>query len=626
MIQGKESAQIGCIVKSVEPNDEEQAERTITFVASSNQLDRHYEKVDVESLRLPLKGGGDIEVKKIGANGVDGIDIPLMLNHSFDVKDIIGSVRKAFYKDGELIFEAGISKREEAQEILQLIEEGHLDNAFSITMADFDYNDDSGLISNAEVLEVSVVFRGANKEARLLAVKSVEGVEIIERNEDGSFKATVDGEEVTLTPADRETEEQLTEEKDAEPENEENTEEQSEDESVGTPEETKDDTKKDGEQEEPSEESVVEYNNNNKEDSEMNEEIAKEAIVAPTATVKATSKDYLGSKDYLNVFTKAIINNKGLGANSVKAVLKEHLASKGITGDDILPAEISSIFFETWENQAGILSTFRNINARAAAMYAFGGEGEGIRAKGHKKGDLKAQQAITSVRRDLKEKIVYKRLDLDLQDLLDDTTGELLRFRVEELTGRVRDEIARGAVVGDGRVAPSDGADYRVFDGTRGLFSMASDIANALTDDYSSAVAIAVEADASDNAYDKIKKTVAEVRDKGFGKAVVVAPGTIANIELEKSADDGHYIITPGVSIEGLFPGVTVYEAEWMVGSGYDVIAYAKQGYALFGSDEMVRTAYNLDYNTDAMLVERAVAGSLFGYKACAGYPTTASA
>ena len=145
-------------------------ERRITFVASSNGIDRHYERVDVESLRLPLKDGGTAKVAEIGSNGIEGVDIPLMLNHSGDVTDVIGSVRKAYFENGELIFEAGISSREVAQEVLTLIEEGHLSNAFSITMIDFDYQDNT--IYDAEVIEVSVVYRGANKEARLLAIKS----------------------------------------------------------------------------------------------------------------------------------------------------------------------------------------------------------------------------------------------------------------------------------------------------------------------------------------------------------------------------------------------------------------------------------------------------------------------
>lgn len=595
-------AQLKCLVKSI---GEEAEERTITFVASSAEQDRHYEKVNTASLRLPLKGGGEVIAGDIKADGVDNVDIPLMLNHSFDVKDVIGSVRKAYFENDELIFEAGISNREQAQEILQLIEEGHLDNAFSITMADFDYNADSGEISNAEIIEVSVVFRGANKEARLLAVKSVEGIELVERNEDGSFKAIVDGKEVTLK-ADEATEAEVKEATEEQAENATET----EGESVAEDEEKSEETEA-----ETTEEST-------KEESEMDKAIAKEAIATPAVAVKATSENYLASNDYMNVFKKAIIDTKGQNAEATKAVLKSHLASKGITGDAILPTEIASIFFKTWEDKGSILSTFSNINAPASALYAFGGTGEDIRAKGHKKGDQKAIQNVTSNRRDLKQKLVYKRQDYDLQDILDDTTGELLRFRVEELGARVANEIALGAILGDGRSYSGSGADYRVFDGTRGLWSMAADIAGNSA--YQNAVANAVEYSAADNIFDKIKKTTAQVRAiNGGRKIVVVAPGVLSDFEIAKT-DSGAYLIAPGTNASTLFPNTVIFEMDEMEGADYDVIAYAEQAYALFSTNEMVRTAFDLDNNTDVMLVERSVAGSLYGNRVAAGYKASA--
>lgn len=607
-------AQLKCLVKSI---GEEAEERTITFVASSAEQDRHYEKVDTASLRLPLKGGGEVIAGDIKADGVDNVDIPLMLNHSFDVKDVIGSVRKAYFKDGELIFEAGISNREQAQEILQLIEEGHLDNAFSITMADFDYNADSGEISNAEIIEVSVVFRGANKEARLLAVKSVEGIELVERNEDGSFKAIVDGKEVTLkadeateAEAKEATEEKAEEEEKSEPEAKAENATETEGESVA---------EEEGKSEETEAETTEE---STKEESEMDKAIAKEAIATPAVAVKATSENYLASNEYMNVFKKAIIDTKGQSAKATTDVLKAHLASKGITGDAILPTEIASIFFKTWEDKGSILSTFRNINAPASALYAFGGTGEDIRAKGHKKGDQKAIQNVTSNRRDLKQKLVYKRQDYDLQDILDDTTGELLRFRVEELGARVANEIALGAILGDGRSYSGSGADYRVFDGTRGLWSMAADIAGNSA--YQNAVANVVEYSAADNIFDKIKKTTAQVRAiNGGRKIVVVAPGVLSDFEISKT-DSGAYLIAPGTNASTLFPNTVIFEMDEMEGADYDVIAYAEQAYALFSTNEMVRTAFDLGNNTDAMLVERSVAGSLYGNRVAAGYKASA--
>ena len=213
-------------------------ERRIVFVASSNGLDRHYEHVDVQSLRLPLKKGGTLAVKDIDGEATD-IDIPLMLNHSADVADVIGSVRKAYVKNDELVFEAGISKRAIAQDMLTLIDEGHLSNAFSITMSDFDYDSDTSTIMDAEVIEVSLVYRGSNKEARLLAVKSILGgkamAEAVEKalsaDEAEALKDAIagaveqavsqlvgagEGEDETTEPTPEETPEEQTESKEVE--------------------------------------------------------------------------------------------------------------------------------------------------------------------------------------------------------------------------------------------------------------------------------------------------------------------------------------------------------------------------------------------------------------------------
>ncbi len=147
-----------------------EGERTITAVVSSPNLDRDFEKVDVKSLRLPLKGGGYVVAKDLTGN--ENIDLPFLLNHSFDVEDVIGSARKAFLNSSdELVVEFGISKRLKAQDMMTLIEEGHLDNAFSITMSDYEFADNT--FFNAETVEVSLVFRGSNKDARVLSFKSL---------------------------------------------------------------------------------------------------------------------------------------------------------------------------------------------------------------------------------------------------------------------------------------------------------------------------------------------------------------------------------------------------------------------------------------------------------------------
>ena len=395
--------------------NEENGERRITFVASSNGLDRHDERVDVKSLRLPLKSGGYVVVGEIPTTGVSGVDIPLMLNHSADVVDVIGSVRKAYYIDDELVFEAGISKREIAQEVLMLMEEEHLSNAFSITMTDFAYEDNT--IYDAEVIEVSVVFRGANKEARLLAIKSLLGGDMPEEK-------TAEVVEPVAEVEQTEAVEEPTEEK-AEPVEAEAVAEKSVEQAEKVEEEKTEEPEK--------VEKIAQENTNNEET--MEKEIAKEAIVAPVEKAVASDNKYLESKKALADF-KNVIAKHHRGSN--EQIMKEWtgiLKEKGITGDAIMPSRIENIFFKAWADNTGIVGTFRQLSVKNASVYAMAGK-TNPNAKGHIKGAEKANQEIGAFRRDIKALCIYKKLPIDLQDLFDDETGELLAFRVEELADR----------------------------------------------------------------------------------------------------------------------------------------------------------------------------------------------
>lgn len=568
-----------------------EGERRIQFVASSNQLDRHGERVDVASLRLPLKSGGEIRVSQIGENGVEGIDIPLMLNHSADIRDVIGSVRKAFYVDDELIFEAGFSKREIAQEILTLVEEGHLSNAFSITMSDFDYDYDTQVISNAEVLEVSVVFRGANKEARLLAIKSLLGGEQME-----------EAEKIDVVEADKTeeaVEETIVEETEAEAEVVESSDDEAKvaEEQADEGEETAEAVAEPEKVEEPAEELKEEK------ESEMDKEIAKEAVVEKASPVQAVkSSDYLKSKEALVDFKNIVMKfHRGSNEQIMKA-WQENIKSKAIAGDAILPARIEQIFFKTWTDKAEILNTFRTLGVRAGAVYAMKATSNGT-AQAHTKGTTKLDQEIEAVRRDLKGLGIYKKLPIDLQDLFDDETGELLAFRVEELAGRVAHAIVVGAIVG----GYSDGTG-------RGLFSMKKDLDDAGTDDYAGAVATVIAKVESDTDIAKAIKTTGAV--KGARRILIVPEGWMTNARIALIGMN-----YPVADIAEFVGADEIHELAELATTGYDMIAYARDSYVLAGErNATVRTDFDLAKNQDVMLVERYVGGSMTGYKNLAGY------
>lgn len=577
-------------------------ERRVTFVASDNSEDRDHERMNVETLRLPLKKGGELKVSAIPAEGTELIDIPLIVDHNmWEVDKTIGSVRKASYENGQLIFECGISSRPYAQDIFKLIDEQHLSNSFSISVTDYDYNFETKEISNGEIVEVSLVTRGSNKDAQVLSVKGVKEQPM--NNSDTT----------TETPAQaEETKTETTAEEQASTEPTETAQEESQDTAVELP-------------QEPVAKSIKPKETN------MNDEIAK-AMVKPEAAdqtvtaVKTTASEYLKSKSALKDFTRIMIANKGKTADAGVNAWLENLSTKDITlpaDGGILPTTIEQIFFKTWYDNDGILGTFDNINANAGAIYAFTGTGENIRAKGHRKGDLKVDQNVTTLRRDLKSKIIYKRLPIDLQDLIDDQTGELSRFRAEELAQRVASEIALGAILGDGRSAPEgDNPDYRVFDGTRGLWNMVADLnnsGNASSHPFEAAVARTVDNVAGDNLYDKIRKTAGQVRDEfNRGKVVIVETGDLTTLELLKDID-GRYLFQPGSDVRALL-GYAIFEMDGVNAAGYDVIAYARGAYKLHSSNNMTRSWFDGNYNRDYMMVERSVNGSLGGARAVAGY------
>lgn len=605
-----------------------EGERRVTFVASTDSEDRDYERVMIETFRLPKKGGGEILVSDIPEGGTDDVDIPLLTDHDlFAVDKVIGSVRRAYFTDGELIFEAGISSREYAQDVFKLIDEGHLDNAFSISFRDFNYNPDNGEIRDGEIIEVSLVTRGSNKDARVLEVKGLKEGEEVE-NPTTTPAEEVEAKEVAETPV------EATEPVEAEP-----VEEKTEESEAEAPAQAEEEAVESGEEakEEKAEAELVEETNESEEESEGKENemdaksIAKTQVEAPAQAVKEVSTDYLKSKSAMADFAKIIANNRG-NREAVKSAWKAHLEAKGITGSYTLPTELEATFFHTWDDVANdVLGTFRRSNRRAGVAYAVTGSGEGIRAKGHRKGDVKADQELTIIQRDLKGIIAYKKLPIDYIDLLEDEDGEILRFRTQELSDRLRTEVYTAAVLGDGRTAPEENnPDYRMFNGSRGLWSIVGDLNGASTaNSFASKVATVISGVATDTTYAKIVKTLAAVKPVGTTtgndrKVLVIDPADLTDLYLTPN-DNGGYLFAPGVNFEEVFR-CKIVELEGVKDAGYDVIAYANQGYTLLGTDDMVRTDFDIDYNRDVMLVERLVAGSLEGNKVAAGYPVSASA
>jgi HK97 family phage major capsid protein len=155
--------------KSVTP----EGEKWMRVIASAPTIDRDGEVIDTRTLHIPLKPKGWKYAKDLTQD--DLIDLPFLKNHDWDIDKQLGSVRSMFINaEGELETLVGFTSLQRGVEAHTLAKEGHLGNSFSGT---FDYStgaQQDGVIYDAEMIELSMVFKGSNRDARFVAAsKSV---------------------------------------------------------------------------------------------------------------------------------------------------------------------------------------------------------------------------------------------------------------------------------------------------------------------------------------------------------------------------------------------------------------------------------------------------------------------
>lgn len=147
--------------------------RTLTFLANSGQRMTNGYTVDLQSLQAPVDGGLLKPVTELTES--DKLTLPLLLDHMPSVTAQAGIIEKLWIDDDGLIARARLSSNEPGEDIRKLASEGMLTNSFSITI-DFDAEpDENGVIRNAELVEISVVYRGADSKAVFRSLNNREG-------------------------------------------------------------------------------------------------------------------------------------------------------------------------------------------------------------------------------------------------------------------------------------------------------------------------------------------------------------------------------------------------------------------------------------------------------------------
>lgn len=147
--------------------------RTITFLANSGKTMCNGLAVDLDTLKAPLADGALKLVSDL--NESDRLSLPLLIDHTPSVEAQAGAITRLWMTDAGLMAEARLSEVDNGERVRQLAADGCLTNSFSITVEFTKQPGKDGIIHNGELVEISVVYRGADPRASFTSINNRKG-------------------------------------------------------------------------------------------------------------------------------------------------------------------------------------------------------------------------------------------------------------------------------------------------------------------------------------------------------------------------------------------------------------------------------------------------------------------
>lgn len=166
-------------------------ERTLRVIMTAPTLDRDLEIIDTNTIKIPLRPNGWKYASEMTEN--DTPDIGLFLDHEWSVEKQAGFVKSLKVNErGQLEAIVKLSSVDNGDRVYTLAKEGALGNSWSIGYSLMNSTLEDGVIKNIELLEFSCVFKGSNRDAVLLDVKSIKGVHMAEATKLADEKAQLE--------------------------------------------------------------------------------------------------------------------------------------------------------------------------------------------------------------------------------------------------------------------------------------------------------------------------------------------------------------------------------------------------------------------------------------------------
>ncbi len=190
---------------------------------------------------------------------------------------------------------------------------------------------------------------------------------------------------------------------------------------------------------------------------EMQAQIKKieDSLVQPKGMLKV--RNFIESEEGNKAFMQCVRNSAD--GNEFRANWNAVLAKNGITPANLmLPPAVITEIADAWEKDSEDFLRFLDITGLKVVKVANDTttmSSEDARAKGHTRGNQKAEQDLTLTPKEIRPQIIYKYITIDRETELEDENGVLARYIARELAQRTISEIVRAVLVGDGRL-PAD--------------------------------------------------------------------------------------------------------------------------------------------------------------------------
>lgn len=146
---------------------------TLTFLANSGKVMCGGLTVDLDTLKAPLTDGTLKLVSDLDAS--DRLSLPLLIDHMPSVEAQAGTITRLWMTDAGLMAEARLSEVDNGERVRQLAADGCLTNSFSITVEFNQQPGKDGIIHDSELVEISVVYRGADPRASFTSINNRKG-------------------------------------------------------------------------------------------------------------------------------------------------------------------------------------------------------------------------------------------------------------------------------------------------------------------------------------------------------------------------------------------------------------------------------------------------------------------